>query len=791
MADDRVILRIGDMISLKSVKWGEYLSAEGIFKDDLIMNDGTMMYDDDILCVHLPRQYSAQFELNEFVEKHHPDQKKLESADLQRYYGSLKRGRENELNLNDTYMKNKMGNSVLFGDTIQLYHMKSKKYITVLPKTLASDERENVKIHLDPEGTPFSWFNVMPRYKVDKEGDVVADRTEVFLKATLRAQEFIHTSEKKPGPRRFREVNCSLEATSWMVEIFRGSDAVADTSLLKGCEIVTMYDPESRASVGLGLALGGRDDDSSVVSKDSADGDELGSVQSMHVEIENSFQPGEVLLEPDHMTKSSTNLWVIEPVGSIQGYPINPKNDKIRFRHLIRGLYLTVKISNVNTRTGEKVTISLVDTTEDIQDPGTIFSAQEIYQTGIAMSDNKPVQIMHGSNIWLGRGDMTGDAAFKCDAKQDKSSAINWIIGRFTGSQFTTIDEPLDVHVGVAASVYLYQFFDEIELPHDQFAISVTPRLEQYELDFFQDLMKALTMFVQGFSIAEGLRVTNAEEEVISPSEKLKLERQVLVREMGIINVCLLILDRLIPISTEGDKLKLASKGTTSSAKKKQVDYPPYLVAGEWILKQVLIFVYQAIRESPDNQMYVGDFLPVLLSHLGTQPYAAKCVNEMLSSNMELQEKKVGRREISIFISKLRASKMNSMYLKLLQSCCSCQGDGVDGNQVKVAEMLFEDLNDVIILLQADYKSTFKAQWNSESSYLVWKPVAGSPMLASELLTEGVPKLSLSWTTNSIEFSPLGLFGKLSVPIEESYRVISADDGEEHDWLAQKGQQIT
>ena len=252
MSDDRVTLRIGDVISLRSVKWGEYLSAEGIFKDDLVMNDGSLMYDDDLFSVHLPRQYSAQIELNEFIEKYGSDVKKLESPELVRYYGSLKRGRDNELTLNETYMKNKAGNSVLFGDSIQLYHLKSKKYITVLPKTLATVERENARIHLDPEGNQFSWFNVMPRYKVDKEGDVVADKMELVLKATQRTQEFIHTCEKLPGPRTYREVNCSLEATSWCLEIFRGSDAVSDTSTLKGCEIVTMYDPETRSSIGLG-----------------------------------------------------------------------------------------------------------------------------------------------------------------------------------------------------------------------------------------------------------------------------------------------------------------------------------------------------------------------------------------------------------------------------------------------------------------------------------------------------------------------------------------------------------
>ena len=69
-----------------------------------------------------------------------------------------------------------------------------------------------MKIHLDHEGNSFSWFNVMPRYKVDKEGDVVTDRIEI-LQGDQRRRIYTYF-EKAPGLRRFREINCSLEATS-------------------------------------------------------------------------------------------------------------------------------------------------------------------------------------------------------------------------------------------------------------------------------------------------------------------------------------------------------------------------------------------------------------------------------------------------------------------------------------------------------------------------------------------------------------------------------------------------
>lgn len=173
--------------------------------------------------------------------------------------------------------------------------------------------------------------------------------------------------------------------------------------------------------------------------------------------------------------------------------------------------------------------------------------------------------------------------------------------------------------------------------------------------------------------------------------------------------------------------------------------------------------------------MYVADHMPVLLAHLGGQPLAGSCVTEMLGNNMELQETKITEREINIFVNKLRGAKMNAMYLRLLQSCCSCEGNGVDDNQCKVAEALFANPSDVIIQLHVDYSRLTNGDWPKGTLYIPSRPVAGSSIRGERLLTQGLPTLAIAWTTNSIDFSPLGLFGKLSVRIEDLYNTGSSD----------------
>eukprot|EP01034_Spumella_vulgaris_P036426 gene36426-44929_t len=96
-------------------------------------------------------------------------------------------------------MKNKTGNVVCFGDTIQLLHLKSKKYVTVRPNDLARDERENMKVTLSTDGSVYSWIKIMPKFKINREGEPVTNNVEVLLKVSERSAEYIHCADRPPS----------------------------------------------------------------------------------------------------------------------------------------------------------------------------------------------------------------------------------------------------------------------------------------------------------------------------------------------------------------------------------------------------------------------------------------------------------------------------------------------------------------------------------------------------------------------------------------------------------------
>ena len=94
--------------------------------------------------------------------------------------------------MNSHFLQQKLGSPVLFGDIIQLFHVKSGKYLTVSPTELGKTEKENVRIYLNPDGDSNSWLQILPRFKIDREGDRVAGSTEAYFKFADRANEFLH-----------------------------------------------------------------------------------------------------------------------------------------------------------------------------------------------------------------------------------------------------------------------------------------------------------------------------------------------------------------------------------------------------------------------------------------------------------------------------------------------------------------------------------------------------------------------------------------------------------------------
>ncbi|KAJ1428063.1 hypothetical protein B484DRAFT_450044, partial [Ochromonadaceae sp. CCMP2298] len=729
---DRDSLKIGDYVVFSDAVLNCFLNVEGILLEDIVGTEAIGSLHDAIFCVHLQRQYSASRELNAFLEKYNMDVKNIAEESEQKYLQALERGRDNENKLNDNYMRKKIGQVVLFGDVIQLFHVKSGKYLQVVPGKLAKEERENVRLGLDVNGNAYSWLQIQPRFKIDKEGDRILSSAEAYLKAAERGSEYIHSADIDPGVGCGREVNCSLESTSWRLNIFQSSSDAVDKTLLLASQLIYIHDPETLSN----LAVRERQ----VESLDGEDGS-----------FKDGVEEGVVLMPMVEGPLNSRFLWFLESPSVLIGGPIKWKTDQMRLKHMNTGLYLCQKTSP------EPKPSWIYGTTDDRSVSGTLFNINELNSTAKFLAAGKACQVGCGG-VWLERGDILADAnfTFRVQGTKDKSAAVSLVISRYRedsrGEEIADYDDPdgegavaaaeaeeeasrkpLDVFSGISARTYLRKYYAMTHLDKESTANTIWPKASRSDMELFKMIAAKTVIFAQGFPISTTIVRTGIDK----ADPELRRRRQNLLREQKTLEIVLRMINKLVPLSESSDQ-----KFDSSN-----VDLSFLVKMGRLVLELCFTVLYNSILDNQENQMYVADFMPVLLAHLNTQPVAVMCVTEMLSKNLELQETKIGTREIQIFVDKLRSSKMNAMYLQLLQACCSCQGAGVDGNQCKVANMLFDgDFSDVIVKLEADPSNFRKTLWAGDASLYLSAPVgSGATVRGANLLALGLPHLSLSW----------------------------------------------
>ena len=192
-------------------------------------------------------------------------------------------------------------------------HVQSEKYLTVYPNQLAIEERENLQIKLNSDGSSLSWFQIIPKYKIDRLGDKVMNNHSVYFTVAERASEYIHVADKEPRPGKHREVNCSLEQSSWKVLLYQGIHSITDKSMLLASQLVLLQDPETLSNLCLTIAENTVDDEDSITS----------SILRAH-EIDG------IVLAPEPKIIDTNHIWTIERKNNTSGGTLKWKSKKFR-----------------------------------------------------------------------------------------------------------------------------------------------------------------------------------------------------------------------------------------------------------------------------------------------------------------------------------------------------------------------------------------------------------------------------------------------------------------------------
>jgi hypothetical protein len=403
-------LRIGDIIALRHMKPHDgWLAAEGILSEDLTLTKELNNFENCLWEVTVQNQYNAVKEYEDKIlqsRKDDEDDSPPAGADkengeagngsdeVQEFYEHFLLASTIENKLNQRLMALKTGKPVVFGDVIQLRHVKTRGFLTISSNQLAKHEKENMRIEIDSNGDPLSWLEFMPRFKYDKEGQQIVHENECHIRVHERPSEFIHAARKisKFSANGNREINCSLENSVWTISIYQQCWEAKSKNILSG-QLVLLQGVETSTFITLSEQAPGK-------------------TQSADV----------IMSNPIHLSISSidghvgTNLlWMIESENPFIGSAVAQKDKKFALRDLTSGLYMKMNSDGTMVGVNQRESCSYFEfpTAHLLDSEGGIMDGSLIHLS----CDNK----------WVSLG-QTENVEMRCSGVSDRAIAVSIVV---------------------------------------------------------------------------------------------------------------------------------------------------------------------------------------------------------------------------------------------------------------------------------------------------------------------------------------------------------------------------
>ena len=546
-------LRIGDYISIRLPKPNEgFLCAEGIINDDCFVSKYTDYFEDCLWEIHVQYQYNAlreyEYAVEEFgeigglqVDEEETSAitkiaKKNLRKEEQELIAQLKKAAVNEKRLNEKLMTMKKGKPVAFGDVIQLQHVKSKTFMTVSMMVLAKQERENMRVGLEKQGSSECCLIFSPKFKHDREGQPISNNSELLIRAQERPSEYIHCSKKTirgKGDDR-REVNCSLETVSWMVNVYQHANDVNGKSVLAG-HLVLLQEPETLACLMI---------DGQYVEGDKA----ARVVLSAPLQLSNSSFASVV---------GTQYLWSIECVESMKGGPLQIRTDKIVFRALNAGFFMQLTDTGLFAVKDRKHASHFEVTYSQHCEFSTLVEGitVQLLAHGKFVTTAKPSANASADQVELG---------FKlCAGDTDRNSGLCLVVN---ADLFHTVG--VDMHVGVDATAHIKKF--SRAMLNGNLMRDPNLPVETIFKSFFKTLEACCAFLVVDSNHSDSLEHDETSDIFQRTSVEIIKMRQTMMREQGFVDAILDILDHCLSGHLDNVKLDARRAANATSAQMKR-----------------------------------------------------------------------------------------------------------------------------------------------------------------------------------------------------------------------------
>jgi inositol 1,4,5-triphosphate receptor type 3 len=595
-------------------------------------------------------------------------------------YDALKRIMGKEEVMNVRLLENRIGHPVLYGEAIQLLHMRSGKMLTVSREETAKTEPENFRIYLSEERTPNSWFKMSPAAAIDSDGDLIGNLSDVILAPLLFAEEAVHVSAVPMGKqeqRRRSVIACDLLSTNVQMNAaapeVREVNASFEDSVLRialftevqkvdclGCgDFVYLEDAEHTSCLRPLSAEEQRalpQAHSSVVG--GADRDFLEKMKD------------EVVFAPvDHEFEHSSAIWVVERPTKQIGGPII-WNETYTLRHLKTGKFLSYFGNSGDGGGGgggeAAAGAFVLSQTDQLPEAGLAAESAALRFAPASASTLRKTgdqELLHDRCATL--LECRGTYAAKHDPHTVYLGGARFVRGRMVAESDGGLALVLrrvapegtkhPVLVGLTARHPMMALVDDLRrVPHGA----------GFDCETVADIAEQLCRFVVLDNIQDPTFATK-----LTHSIKTLPKRQHLLREQDCASVILDILHAQRQLVLGGDLRATRGEQKAESA---------------WsaLTEKALLLLRLIIIRNVPNQLVVAEQMPVLLSYVGTRhsSQAILVITELLG-NREVQEQWVGLAEVHVCMEMLRSTPLNATALGVLEQLCECSGKVVESNQ--------------------------------------------------------------------------------------------------------------
>lgn len=256
---------------------------------------------------------------------------------VERQVKALAQQMESERKENSAEYRRTAGKDVVYGQIVQLRHIKSKSYVSLTVKEAAELEKDSMRLILEKDGSEGSWFIIAPRLKMRSEGEPVNLGDQVAF-ISKKFNNFLFCSMKMSRT----EVCGSPLVSPWRVIPFSPYVPPRATRTLNAGDVIRIFHKEidgfltsefQVAQPGAELARGAATSTSKLFFESHP--------------LQNTPRPATHHASQVAPSSNSNALWMVELENTMRGGMITFEHS-VRFKHIPTGKYLACECIQEN-----------------------------------------------------------------------------------------------------------------------------------------------------------------------------------------------------------------------------------------------------------------------------------------------------------------------------------------------------------------------------------------------------------------------------------------------------------